>query len=302
MARSGGSHRFGNDGTDLKLGVVEAYLRQFTTALRPYFSEMIYIDLFSGSGAREVLHEGAPANLLDEAREEWIEERRGSARIALDNSPPFTSLIFIEQKKRFCAALRALADEYPGCKTTVLRGDVNEKVLEAINRPSWAGARAVMFIDPYGMQLRWDVLEAIQRTEAIDIWYLVSLQGLYRQATTLRGDITPKKRAALNRMTGSENWEAEWYTPKSAGSLFDFMGETPQMGEKRTASVDDIEGYFGGRLRSVFPMVAGPLRLKTKNGAPGFALFFACSNPNPAAFGLAARIANHILKAGNSSQ
>jgi len=297
---NGSRHRFGSDSTEFKLDVISAYLRGFTTALRSRFSELIYIDVFSGSGAREVLHKALPANLVEDAREEWIEERRGSARIALDTQPHFTKLIFIERKKAFCRALEELAAGYPGRDVKVLRGDANELILEAIDR-SWAGARAVMFIDPYGMQLRWATLEAIRRTEAVDVWYLVTLQGLYRQATTNRRDITPKKRAALNRMLGTETWEANWYTPKSAGALFDFLDDRPVMGDRRVADVDEMESFVGDRLRGLFPKVSGPLRLKTKNGAPGFALFFASSNPSPKAYGLAARIADHILKTGKLS-
>ncbi len=296
-----GSHRFGSDSTELKLDVIGSYLHAFTTALRKKFPELIYIDVFSGSGAREVLHSAAPANLIEDARGERIEERRGSARIALDTQPPFTKVIFIEQKKAFCIALEELAGSYPGRSIEVLRGDANDLILQAISR-SWAGTRAVMFIDPYGMQLRWSTLEAIRRTEAVDVWYLVTLQGLYRQATLSRGDITPRKREALNRMLGTEGWEAAWYTPTSVGTLFDPPDGPRVMGDRRVADVNEMEAFMAARLRDLFPMVSGPLRLKTKNGAPGFALFFACSNPNPAAFSVAAKIANYILKVGKLSQ
>ena len=300
MARSG-AHRFGSESTDLKLDVVSAYLGAFTTALKNKFAELVYIDVFSGSGAREVLHRASSANLIEDAREEWIEERRGSARIALETTPRFTKLVFIEQKKAFCRALRELAAGYPGRDVEVIRGNADQMVLAAISRPSWAGARAVMFIDPYGMQLSWATLEAIRRTEAIDVWYLVTLQGLYRQAADRR-KITRKKRAALNRMLGTDAWETAWYTPQSPGGLFELMGEKPGMTDHRVAGVDEIEQFVADRLKALFPKVSGPLRLNTKNGKPGFALFFACSNPNPAAYGLATKIADHILKVGRSSQ
>lgn len=301
LMASPGRHRFGSNSTELKLDVIGAYLHGFTTALKNRFPDLIYIDVFSGSGAREVLHEARPANLIEDARDEWIEERRGSARIALDTQPPFTKLIFIEQKKAFCRALETLAASYSKQSVEILRGDANALILKSINR-SWTGARGVVFIDPYGMQLSWSTLEAIRRTEALDVWYLVTLQGLYRQATNSRQDITPKKRAALNRMLGTDEWEAAWYTPRSVGTLFDFIDEQPAISDRRVANVDEIENFVGDRLRTLFPKVSKPLRLKTKNGAPGFALFFASSNPNPKAYGLAARIADHILKVGRLSQ
>jgi hypothetical protein len=103
-------------------------------------------------------------------------------------------------------------------------------------------------------------------------------------------------------MLGTADWEPAWYTPQSAGSLFDLIEEPPETGDKRIAGVDEMENFVAARLRHLFPKVSGPLRLKTKNGAPGFALFFASSNPNPKAYSLAARIADHILKVGRLSQ
>jgi three-Cys-motif partner protein len=102
MANQGG-HRFGSDSTELKLDVICAYLHAFTTALKNKFHNLIYIDVFSGSGAREVLHEAAPANLIENAREEWIEERRGSARIALERFEP--------RGHPHCVAVRAARSE-----------------------------------------------------------------------------------------------------------------------------------------------------------------------------------------------
>ena len=32
-----------------------------------------------------------------------------------------------------------------------------------------------MFLDPYGMQVRWDTIEAIAETKAIDLWLLFPL-------------------------------------------------------------------------------------------------------------------------------
>ena len=45
-------HEFGNRSTNLKLAVVEQYLRQFTIALRHQFKQLWYIDAFAGTGER----------------------------------------------------------------------------------------------------------------------------------------------------------------------------------------------------------------------------------------------------------
>jgi three-Cys-motif partner protein len=304
LSRTLNDHEFGGLSTDLKLSMVEGYLQAFTVALRPHFSRLVYIDAFAGTGARTVKHGAKPANLLEEATEARIERRRGSAQIALDVKPPFDELIFIDMKKSHHRALLQLAAANPSRSITVLRGDANTKLLEAIRGRSWSSARAVLFLDPYGMHVDWTTLEAVRKTGAIDVWYLVSLAGLYRQAPRERTKLTDKKRAAITRLLGTSEWEDAWYADKPSPfhlleGLEAFNGP-PNM--HRTAEVDDIAAYVKKRLEYLFPAVLPPLTLKNNGGKPAFLLFFAVANPRGAAIGVATKIARHILKAGSSSQ
>jgi three-Cys-motif partner protein len=79
-------HQFGAQHTDLKLSMVEGYLRAFTSALRSSFAELWYIDAFAGTGVRTVRVEARDGDLFDEHVPEYVEHRRGSARIAIDVS------------------------------------------------------------------------------------------------------------------------------------------------------------------------------------------------------------------------
>lgn len=291
-------HEFGGVSTDLKLSLVGGYLSAFTTALRPSFSELWYIDAFAGTGERTVKIPGRAADILGPETEEKIERRRGSAKIAIDITPPFDRLVFIEKRLKHCAALRELKTHHAQRTIDVVPGDANAAIVHLIGSHNWAGTRAVMFLDPYGMSVDWVTLEAIQRTKAIDVWYLVSLAGLFRQATRDAEKLDSSKRSALTRMIGTSEWEAEWYNRSDRNDLFGNADERMA----RTAEVDDMEGYFGKRLRTLFPKVLPPLRLNDARGIPQFALFFAISNPEPKAMGLATKIASHILKSGNSSQ
>ena len=69
-------HEFGDQHTELKLSIVEKYLKFFTTALRGKFKELWYIDAFAGTGSRTVRHEERAAGLLDSGEPERIERRR----------------------------------------------------------------------------------------------------------------------------------------------------------------------------------------------------------------------------------
>lgn len=297
-------HFFGSQSTDLKLQIIERYLCEFTKALRPQFRELWYIDAFAGTGSRAIKHGALPADLWREEIAERIEQRRGSARIALEIDPCFDKLMFVEKKKKHYDALVALQAEHPDREIIVKRGDANEKILELIDRKSWAGVRAVIFLDPYGMALDWSTLEAIRNTRAIDVWYLVSLEGLFRQAARDRAKLTDYKRAKICQMVGCADWEDEWYPAADRFDLVDLMSgsNAPAEGSRRRAGIGEMEAFFQRRLTSLFPKVAAPIRLKNKGGVETFSLFFAASNPEPRAYGLAIRIANHILNAGRVSQ
>lgn len=295
-------HEFGNVSTELKLSMVAGYLKAFTTALqnkpsakRPF--KLWYIDAFAGTGERTIRLAAKDANLLEASVEERLESRRGSAQIAIDTDPPFDQLIFIEHKKRHVAALEELAAKYPKRNITVLKGDANRRIQQGTKSQDWSGVRAVMFLDPYGMGVEWETLEAIRKTRAIDVWYLVSLSGLYRQATKTKSALDEKKRAALTRMLGTSEWEEAWY---DKGGQISFLEDAePEL--RRTGDLGRLEAFVTKRLEGLFPTVLGPKRLFNDRNAPMFSLYFLCSNPSPKAIGVAQRIASHILK-GNSSQ
>lgn len=297
MAIDPRDHEFGGVSTDLKLSVVGDYLRGFTTALKGKF-ELVYVDAFAGTGERTVRHAEREASLLEPSIAESIERRRGSARIAIETNPPFDRLVFMDLKKRHCEALEQLKREYPDRRIDVVRADANTAIREALRNQDWRSTRAVMFLDPYGMHVSWETLEAIQRTRAIDVWYLVSLAGLFRQATRDGHALSEQKSAAITRMLGTSDWEAEWYRPSTSLDLFSIDDGA----RSRVATVEEIEDYVGRRLRMLFPQVLPPLRLRNARNAPMFSLYFCVSNPDPKAIAPASRIASHLLRRGRSSQ
>lgn len=290
-------HEFGGVSTNLKLAVVEGYLRAFTTALTKHFSELWYIDAFAGTGERTERHDAHDGTLFDPATPERIKRHRGSAKIAIDVFPPFDRLIFIEKDPKHCAALEILRGAHPQRDIEIRNGFADEEIHALLSGRSWDSIRAFMFLDPYGMSVSWETLKLISATQAIDVWYLVSLSGIFRQATRNWKSIDEAKRAAITRMLGTSEWEREWYWRNEKADLFGNMDEY----HERIADVDKIESFVRGRLETLFPKVLKPIRLNNDRGAPMFALFFAISNPSPKAIGVATRIANHMLSVGHSS-
>lgn len=298
-------HRFGGPHTDDKLFRLRQYLAAFSTALKNQGFVRVYVDAFAGSGDRALVLPALPL-LGDEHAEPSVLSVPGSARLALEIEPSFDVFVLIENDPKRFSALEKLASEFPARKIHCHPGDANAAVRRLCRNLPWHGSsqvprgmRCVMFLDPYGMEVSWETVEAVAATQAVDLWYFFPLMGLYRQAAREKIAIDGIKRDRLNRVLGTTDWETAWYDgAQGPVDLFD----DPAVAV-RTADVNAIENYVKLRLKSVFKgAVLDPLRIRNARGAPLASLFFAISNPNPKAVRLATEIAGHILAAGSSFQ
>ncbi|HUK11582.1 MAG TPA: three-Cys-motif partner protein TcmP [Stellaceae bacterium] len=282
--------KFGGPWSLIKTDVVAAYLQAFSTALKQKHFRRVYIDAFAGSGTFTFDQDAAP--LLD--IHEVNTAHSGSAARALAIQPPFDELIFIEQQPENVLALQKLIQGRPDAQ--IVPGDANRELLHICDRRLWRPRkrRGVIFLDPFGLSVQWSTLETIAKTEALDLWYLFSISGLYRNVPIDINQLSQDKREAITRALGVENWIETFYEKQPSGQM-SLFGQEP--GPKtRTLSVDGMEGFVHRRLETIFPFVARPKRLSGPTNAPLFSLFFAVSNPDRRAIELAKKIAEHILK------
>ena len=299
------AHFFGGPDTSKKLRCLQEYLQSFSIALRKQDFVCIYIDAFAGSGSRTEVRPALPLFGPDYAEPEEV-TTPGSARIAIGIDPPLHEITLIEQDESRFSELQTLKSEFPGRRITPLHGDANALVQEICRNTIWRGPktigrgiRGVIFLDPYGMEVSWETVEAIGKTQALDCWYFFPLSGLYRNAPHDPTKLDAGKQASLDRVLGATDWRQCWYEHEARpADIFESQAQAV-----RRADVDAIERYVKGRLETVFRgAVLDPIRLHHRNGAPLASLFFAVSNPASAAVKLASDIASHILSVGKSSQ
>ncbi len=293
---NGRGHRFGGDWTTQKLKVVADYLHSYTKALKKQPFRKAFIDAFAGTGYRDIRRDDKPASaqsLLfpDLAEEEPQELLDGSARLALKTRPAFDSYIFIERSPTRCTHLEDLKSEFPdqANKIRVQQGDANEQI-QALCRKNWDSNRAVLFLDPYGMQVEWKTIEAIASTKAIDLWLLFPLGIGVNRLLTKSGDIPDSWRQRLNILLGTDDWYDEFYRVQTSEDLFGNVLETP-IKEK----MEIIGRYFNSRLKEIFAGVAEPpgvLRNSANN--PLYLLCFAVGSESGKKIAL--NIANHLLE------
>lgn len=153
-----------------------------------------------------------------------------------------------------------------------------------------------MFLDPYGMEVKWDTIVAISKTKAIDLWLLFPLGVAVNRMLTKNGKIDEKWVVILNNLFGVEDWYEAFY---QTFSTLELWGEERQI--RKIGNFDKIGEYFVKRLKTIFPGVAeNPLPLYNTKGNPLFLLCFAASNLNGSK--IAIKIAQDILKRKNGIQ
>lgn len=307
MAATRVEHRFGGSWTELKLNAVTDYLAFYTRALKSVPSptnpfETWYIDAFAGTGDRTVDSHasGLFAEQLGALDRVWLE---GSARRAIGINPPFHHLVFIEKDPARFEALQSLKTEFPHRDIRCERGDANDGLRKIFTDRSWQQhgrkglQRAVVFLDPYGMSVRWDTLRMLAETKRADVWYLFPLHAALRQLSRNHGALDNAKRAALNQIFGTLEWEQHFYEHRPAVSnLFDFADVAAP---SRNADHNKVERFAAERLRTIFSFVSDPIPILASRKLRQFSLFLLSGNPNERAIALIKKgVAAQVKKYG----
>ncbi|MDY7010927.1 MAG: three-Cys-motif partner protein TcmP [Planctomycetota bacterium] len=288
---------FGGDWTEQKLTMLKEYLHAYTTALKNTTFSLAYIDAFAGTGYRELKENIEGQTLLpfeELAQEDPQKFLDGSARIALQAKPAFSRYVFIEKHRRRFAELEKLKNDFPAHADAIelYNGDANEYIQDWCEKCDWREWRAVLFLDPFGMQIDWVTMEAVAKTQAIDVWITFPLGvGVNRLLTKDPAMIPPSWRSRLNRMFGSDDWFDIFYKERVSRGL---LGENKEI--SKDCTFETISKYYQDKLKTVFAKVAdNPRVLSNSTGNPIFQLHFAAGNPGRGGE-IAKRIAQHILK------
>jgi three-Cys-motif partner protein len=299
MSESG--HRFGGVWTEVKLAAISAYSQFFTTAIGGRF-DLWYVDPFAGTGERTAveqeggLFEGAP---LSEVEKRYP----GSAARALELTPPFDHLRFGDANPSHVRALQELVALYPNRDAKVFREDANSFIQQGFAHDYWLRAdtikrpygsappRALVFLDPYGMEVQWKTLEVLASCEKADVWFLANLKAAVQQLCHKHSRLDASKRRALGEYFGTGEWEQKFYTPATTEDMFGMM-----MGSgERTATKQDVALFHRSCLEGLFRYVSAPLQLAVGAHDDYFLLYCMSNNPSAAARALIKKGADHVV-------
>lgn len=285
-----------------KLDRLGRYLHEYTKIMRKqhWCDGYYYIDAFAGPGQHEVRGKPRPTsrnmllNVADfgQAQKEQQKFLAGSPRVALDIEYPFSGYVFVERSPTRVAELESLKTEYGGSRRVIIRQrDCNGYLCDKIvsnPKVDWEKNRALVFLDPFGMQVPWSTLEALGATEAIEV-FLNFPVGMAIQRLLLRntGKLTDERRRKLNEYFGSPDWYDVVY--RKTPTLF---GDETE--EKIEQSGERLVKWYRGRLREAFGFASKAALIRNSRGGHLYYLMLA----SPKRTGV--KIANHILSAGET--
>jgi three-Cys-motif partner protein len=277
---------FGGDWTEDKLDLLRKYLVPYAKIMSKRNFRFAYIDAFAGTGYREKRRTGGTADPLfpELAEQESQEFMDGSARLALRIEPRFSNYIFNEQDpERFTelAKLKTLSPEKGG-DIELVNADANAWLIDRCLNRKWKKHRAIVFLDPFGMQVEWKTVKAIANTKAIDLWVLFPLGIATNRLLRKDGRIPQGWKQRLDKLFGTDEWFDVFYRTHT-----DLFGRTRA---EKTVNLNGIGLYYLDRLRTLFPhVVDNPRPLYNSTGNPLYLFCFASHNK------IAVKIAQNIL-------
>jgi three-Cys-motif partner protein len=240
--------------SEIKLEIVRKYAAAYSTILtRQPGLRHIYVDAFAGPGVHVSRDTG-----------DFVP---GSPLNALRVEPPFREYHLIDLDGDKIDSLRMRVGNRPD--VYLYQGDGNDILLTRI-LPSLRRAdarRALCLLDPYGLQLRWEVILVAGRLGTVEIFLNFPIMDMNRNVlwrTPAR--VAPREVERMTDFWGDDSWRRIAYD--TTGNLFGF--------EEKTDSYT-VAAAFQQRLRNAagFGYVPEPLPMRNSTNAVVYYLFFA---------------------------
>ena len=259
--------------SELKLEIVQRYAKEYSRILKAQARlSHVYIDGFSGPGVH-----------VSKSTGEFIP---GSPMNALLIDPGFDEYFLVDLDGDKVNHLRELVGDKP--HVHVLQGDCNRVLLEEVfSKVLWEDyRRGLCLLDPYGLQLDWEVIEKAGKMRTIDLFLNFPICDMNRNVLWRAQDgASQRNRDRMTRYWCDESWSRAAYQPSVQLSLF---GE-PSLEKQGNEAVAEA---FRERLKSVagFKHVQTPLPMRNTQGAVVYYLFFASQNDT------GSKIVRHIFE------
>ena len=173
-------------------------------------------------------------------------------------------------------------------KIAIRQQDCNKYLCETFLRRKWEKLRAIVFLDPFGMQVPWNTIELLAETRAVEVFVNFPVGMAIQRLLRRDGRFTSRQRAKLDQYFGSPEWFPVVY--QEDHGLF---------GKQLTKASDSNEAltkWYRTRLAKIFGYASSARLIRTSANHPLYYLIHAGANPT------GAKIAEHILRQGEATK
>jgi len=247
--------------SEIKLDIVREYAQAYSTVMakQECIRKYLYIDAFAGPGVH-----------ISKQTGEYI---LGSPLNALNVQPPFSEYHFIDLDGDKAEYLRRLVGDNQD--VFVYNEDCNSALLRKVFSRARFGEyhRALCLLDPYGLNLNWEVVQTAGQMKSIEIFLNFMVMDMNMNVLRKNPDnVSPVQLERMNAYWGN-GWRDTLYQ-KPSGRLpgFDDLEEK--------VSNAAVAAAYRKRLQEVagFKYVPEPVPMRNTRGAIIYYLFFASSN------------------------
>jgi three-Cys-motif partner protein len=238
--------------SELKLEILKKYASAYSQILTNKNLHHSYIEGFAGAGHH-----------VSKRTKELIP---GSPLNALNVMPPFDEYHLVDLNEGRVEELRKLTADRRN--VTVYGGDCNRILVSDVFPKIQFNEykRALCILDPYCLQLNWQVIAAAAQLKTIEIFLNFPVLDMNRNVLWRRDGASQEKIDQMNVFWGDESWRDAAYRT-----------DTTLFGEPEKQSNEVIAEAFRKRLRKVagFTYVPDPAPMRNSKGAIVYYLFFA---------------------------
>ncbi len=274
-------NQFGGNWTESKMEIVVDYAKAFLTIMnKQSWVKTLYFDGFAGSGS------------IDAKENEEIIKGTALRILEIKDPKPFDIYYFVEKNEKNKISLQSKIDEtYFEKNVHVIQADCNTKLIDMANfLKSHKNFRALAFIDPYGMTVNWDSIEALKGL-GIDFWILVPTGVGVNCLLVNDMNISEPWLKKLEHFLGLPRQTIidHFYKSNSTHTLF---GEETYISKEKDI-VQKIGELYAQKLKSVFKFVSESFVMRNSTNSIMYHFMMATNNHN------ALKIANDVIKPNN---
>lgn len=282
--------KWGGYWTEMKLEAFSKYVWSYLQIMKKMaYWKTIYFDGFAGCGSRQNKKSQLFVQLNLTGEDEDLYKSSAERVLSIKGDLSFDYYYFIDTNEKAIDTLQSKLEAMEEAKSKQLlfrSGDANKWLRELAKTLKTKKYTALIFLDPFGMQIDWESIEILKGTRS-DIWILIPSGVIVNRLLDRKGELKNIKKLESFFGLSEDEIRIEFYETEKQNTFF---GEI-EITKKVLKPIEKIASLYLKRLNSIWTYtIDEPLRLENSRKFPIYHFAFASNNKN------AVRIANQIIK------